>query len=274
MGAAAAGSPGTGAVHEVGPPGIGALVGSQTRYGIQQVLRDPMSAFFGVVFPVLLVSFFSGVNGPEAMWAGLPLAQYLCASFAVYGVATTGFVNLPGAIADHRAQRILKRLRGSPLPPWAYLGGRSLAALLLGLVTVVLVFAVGAAFFDVTLPPSTWAATLLTFVLAICCFAACGLALVAVVDGPQAVIAATLSVLLPLSFVSDIFIAVEQMPTVLNAIGWTFPLRHAVAAAVTSTSGAALDATFWVHLAVLVLWTVGAGLVALRWFHWEPRARG
>jgi ABC-type multidrug transport system permease subunit len=272
--AVAATAAGQGVVREVGSPRVGTLVGSQTRYGVQQVLRDPMSAFFAVVFPVLLVSFFSAVNGPEATWAGLPLAQYLCASFAVYGVATTGFVNLPGSIAEHRAQRILKRLRGSPLPPWAYLIGRVLAALLLGLVTVVLVFAVGAVFFDVSLPPSAWVATVLTFVLTICCFAACGLALVAVVDGPQAVIAATLSVLLPLSFISGIFIAVEEMPTVLNAIGWAFPLRHAVAAAVTATSGGALDATFWGHLGVLVLWTVGTGLVALRWFHWEPRARG
>ena len=61
------------------------------------------------------------------------------------------------------------------------------------------------------------------------------------------------------------------MPTVLNAIGWTFPLRHAVAAAVTATSGGALDGTFWGHLAVLVLWTGIGLLVAWRFFHWEPR---
>jgi ABC-type multidrug transport system permease subunit len=240
-------------VHDTGSPSLGALAWSQTRYAVTQILRDPMSAFFGVVFPVLLVSFFSSVNDPDTTWAGMPLAQYLCASFAIYGVATTGFVNLPGSIADHRALGTLKRLRGTPLPPWAYLAGRVLAALLLGLVTVVLVFAVGVIFFEVSLPPSTWAATLLVFVLAICCFAACGLALVAVVDSPQAVIAATLSILLPLSFISDIFIVgVEQMPTVLNAIGWFFPLRHAVAAAVTATSGGALNATFWLDLAVLV----------------------
>lgn len=259
------------AVHEAGSPSFGALVWSQTRYAIWQIVRDPMSAFFGVVFPVLLVSFFSAVNGPEAMWSGMALAQYLCASFAIYGVATTGFVNLSGSIADHRTQGILKRLRGSPLPPWAYLVGRVLAALLLGLVTVVLVFAVGFTFFAVTLAPSTWLATLLVFALAICCFAACGLALVAVVDSSQAVIAATLSLLLPLSFISDIFIGIEQMPTVLNAIGWFFPLRHAVAAAATATSGGALDATFWLHLAVIGAWTVATALIAWRFFHWEPR---
>ncbi len=181
------------------------------------------------------------------------------------------FVNLPGAISEQRALGVLKRLRGTPLPPMVYLAGRVLAALALGLVTLVLVFVVAVAFLDASLPPSTWAATLLTFVLAIICFAACGLALVSLVDGPQAVIAVALSVLLPLSFISDIFIQIEAMPTVLNAVGWTFPLRHAVAAAVTATSGGALDSAFWGHLAVLVLWT-GIGLaVAWRFFHWEPR---
>jgi ABC-type multidrug transport system permease subunit len=261
-------------VQEPGAPGLATLVARQTRYAAVQLLRDPMSLFFAIAFPVLLVVFFSSVYGEDAQWGGMALPQYLAAAFAVYGVATSGFVNLPGSIADHRALGVLKRLRGSPLPPWGYLAGRVLAALVLGLLTVVLVFAVAVALFSVTLPPSTWAATLLTFSLAITCFAACGLALVAIVDQPQAVIAATLSILLPLSFISDIFIAVDQMPVVLDAIGWLFPLRHAVAAAVTATSGGALDATFWGHLAVLLAWTLGTAAVAWRFFHWELRQAG
>jgi ABC-2 type transport system permease protein len=238
---------------------------------MQQVLRDPMSMFFAIIFPVLLVTAFSLIYGSEAQWGGLPLPQYLAAAFAVYGVGTMAFVNLPGSIADQRALGVLKRMRGTPLPPLLYLVGRVLAALVLGLATLVLVFVVAVAFLAVSLPPSTWAATLLTFVLAILCFAACGLALVSLVDSPQAVIALALSILLPLSFFSDIFISIEEMPTTLNAIGWTFPLRHAVAAAVTATSGGALDGTFWGHLAVLVLWTGIGLLVAWRFFHWEPR---
>ncbi len=254
-----------------GSPSAAALVGSQTRYAVLQVLRDPMSVFFAIAFPVLLVTFFSSMYGDEAQWGGLPLPQYLAAAFAVYGVATTGFVNLPGAIADQRARRVLTRLRGSPVPAWAYVTGRMLGCLALGLLTVGLIFAVGAAFFEVTLPPSTWAVSLLVFTLSICCFAACGLALVSLVDGPQAIIAAALCILLPLSFISDVFIQVDQLPTVLNAIAWAFPLRHAVGAAVTATSGGALDAAFWGHVAVVTAWLVAAALVAWRTFHWEPR---
>ncbi len=261
-------------VHEAGPAGrarMGALAWRQTRYTMTQILRDPSSMFFAILFPVILVTAFSLMYGSEARWDELPLPQYLAAAFAVYGVATMAFVNLPGSIAEQRSLLILKRLRGTPLPPILYLVGRIAAAVVLGLATLVLVFVVAVAFLDVSLPPSTWAATLLTFVLAIICFAACGLALVSLVDGPQAVIAVALCLLLPLSFFSDIFISIEEMPTVLNAIGWTFPLRHAVSAAVTATSGRALDASFWVHLGVLVLWTGIGLLVAWRFFHWEPR---
>ncbi len=260
------------AVISSGRPGLPTMIGAQTRYAVQQTLRDPASVFFAIVFPVLLVTVFTLIYGPEVEWGGLPLPQYLAAAFAVYGVATMAFVNLPGTISDQRGNRVLKRIRGTPLPSWCYLAARILAALVLGVTTVVLVFAVAVAFLGVTLPPSTWAATLLTFTLAIVCFAACGLALVAVVDGPQAVIAVGLCVLLPLSFISDIFISTPTLPAVLNAVGWTFPLRHAVHAAVTATSGGALDGGFWLDLGVLLLWTAIGLLAAWRLFHWEPRA--
>ncbi len=253
------------------PAGRVTLARRQAQYAMTQVVRDPMSMFFAILFPVLLVTAFSLIYGSEVQWGGLPLPQYLAAAFAVYGVGTMAFVNLPGSIAEQRAALILKRLRGTPLPPILYLVGRILAALVLGLATLVLVFVVAVAFLTVSLPPSTWAATLLTFVLAIICFAACGLALVSLIDGPQAVIAVALCILLPLSFISDIFIQIETMPTGLNAVGWTFPLRHAVHAAVTATSGGALDADFWGNLGVLVLWTGIGLLVSWRFFHWEPR---
>ncbi len=266
-----ASQPGKGAVITRGAPGWVALLRQQTRYAATQMLRDPMSLFFAIVFPIVLMVFFSVVYGHDAKWGGLPLPQYLAAALAMYGVATTAFVNLPGTIADQRAHGVLKRMRGTPMPPLAYLVGRVLAALVLGTLTVLLVFGVGVAFLSISLLPSAWAATLLTFVLSICCFAACGLAVVALVDGPQAVIAVTLSLLLPLSFVSDIFISVEKLPTLLNVISWASPLRHAVAAAVAASSGAALDGTFWGHLGFVTLWMVGTVLVALRFFHWEPR---
>ena len=91
------------ALTTTGRPGLPTLVGAQTRYAVQQMLRDPTSVFFAIVFPVLLVTVFTLIYGHEVEWGGLPLPQYLAAAFAVYGVATMAFVNLPGTISDQRA---------------------------------------------------------------------------------------------------------------------------------------------------------------------------
>ena len=76
--------------------------------------------------------------------------------------------------------------------------------------------------------------------------------------------------LLPLAFVSDIFVIGAQFPPVLEAVSWVFPLRHASAAMSAALApeltgtGLALD-----HLGVLLLWTAGGALVLARRFRWE-----
>lgn len=255
-----------------GSRAIPALVWAQTRYSMTQILRDPMSTFFAIVFPVLLLAFFGALYGTEVRWGGLPLPQYVAAAFAVYGIGVMAYVNFAGTVAEQRSRLTLKRLRGTPLPPWAYLAGRVAAAVILGLVTVVLVFVVGMVFFDVTLPPGVWPASLLAFVAATVCFTSLGLLLASLASSPTTVIAVSLATLLPLSFVSDIFINTVELPAAMSAVGWTFPLRHATAAAVTATSGGALDGTWWGHLGVLLLWTAIGAVGARLLFRWEPRS--
>lgn len=257
--------------RHAGPPGAGALIASQTKYSMIQILRDPMSVFFAMVFPVLLLAFFGSVYGREAQWNGLPLPQYVAAAFAVYGLGVMAYVNLAGAVAEQRSRLTLKRLRGTPLPPWAYLAGRVLAAVVLGLVTILLMFAVGVLLFDVQLPAGVWLPTAVAFVIGIVCFTSLGLLISSLAGSPQAVVAVALGTLLPLSFISDVFIAGVEFPAAMDAVGWFFPLRHMVSAAVAASSGAALDAAWWGHLGVVALWAALAALLAWRLFRWEPR---
>jgi ABC-2 type transport system permease protein len=107
--------------------------------------------------------------------------------------------------------------------------------------------------------------------LGILCFAALGLMIASMARSPQTVIAIALATLLPLSFVSDIFVSVEELPAPMDALGWTFPLRHTVHAAVTASSGGALDTTWWLHIGVVAVWALIGGLVTLAVFRWEPR---
>jgi ABC-2 type transport system permease protein len=254
-------------------PSWWSLAWRQTRFTTIKLLRDPVSVFFAVVFPVVLLIFFSAIYGREAQWGGLPLPQYLAAVFSVYGVAVMSYVTLSSMVAEDRSKLILKRLRGTPLPSGAYLVGRIGAAVLLGALTVVVVFGLGAVFFGVRIGAVALVVTTVTFAVIIACATALGLLLASLLESPQSVTAAALATLLPLSMVSDIFINTPDLPTTMSAIGWTFPLRHMSAIAVAASSGQGLTAAWWGHLAVVALWGLAAALLASRLFRWEPRAR-
>lgn len=247
------------------------LAWGQMRYAMLAVARDPLSVFFGAVFPVLLLVFFSAIYGHEVEWGGMPLPQYLAAAFAVYGVAVLAYVNLSGTVVEARARGVLKRLRGTPLPRSAYLVGRVGAAVVLGVLTVLLVVGVGVVLFGVRIPWAAWAPTLLVVLLTIGCLAALGLLLACLVDSPQSAIALALATLLPLSMISDIFVNTPQMPAALSAVAWAFPLRHMAWAAAHTAAGDPLDATWLLHVGVITAWGAVAGLLAWRLFRWEPR---
>ncbi len=256
-----------------GPPrSWWSLAWGQTLFTTRKLLRDPLSVFFAIAFPVILLIFFSTSYGRDARWGGIPLPQYLAAVFSVYGVAVMSYVNLSTMVADDRSKLVLKRLRGTPLPPGAYLVGRIGAAVLLGATTVVVVFGLGVVAFGVRVGLLALVMSAVAFAIIIGCATALGLLLASLLESPQSVTAAALATLLPLSMISDIFINSTDLPATMSAIGWAFPLRHMSAVAVVASSGQDLGAAWWGHLAVIAVWGVAAGLLAWRLFRWEPRA--
>jgi ABC-type multidrug transport system permease subunit len=243
----------------------------QARYAMLGIVRDPLSVFFAAVFPVLLLVFFSAIYGNEATWGGMPLPQYLAAAFAVYGVAVLAYVNLAGSVVEARSRLVLKRLRGTPLPRSAYLVGRISAAVGLGLLTIALILGVGVLLFGVRIPWAYILPTLVVFLLTVGALAALGLLLASLVDSPQSAVALALGTLLPLSMISDIFMNVGELPPVLNSVAWFFPLRHMAWASAHTAVGDPIDSAWFLHVGVILLWGVVAGLLAWRLFRWEPR---
>ncbi len=254
-----------------GSPSVAALTLTQVKYSTVRLLRDPMSIFFAVVFPVILLIFFSAIYGQEAQWGGMPLPQYLAAAFAVYGVMVMAYVNFAAGMADDRSRGVLKRLRGTPLPSGAYLAGRIGAGMVLGGATVILVFGTGALFFGVRVGPLAALATVFAFTIIIGCATALGLLLVSLVQSEQTVLAVALGTLLPLAMISDIFVNAPELPQTLSTIGWIFPLRHMAFVAAQASSGQALGAEWLLHLAAISVWGVVAALLTVKFFRWEPR---
>ena len=257
------------------PSGL-TLLGGQIGHTSTVLRRDASSVFFAVIFPVLLVAIIPTVygGGGGVLANGQTLGAFFAATMAVYGASVTAYVNMPQGLAEARDRGVLKREHSAPLPVWALLLGRVAGALVVALLTLVAMYVVAGLMYGVGIPPA-WPAALGTFVLATTCFAVLGLAVMSVIRSAEAVVGVTLGTLLPLCFISDVFVVGVTFPPVLDRIAWLFPLRHATramaAATATDVVGSGLS---WDHLGVMLAWTV-AGLVVVAWrFSWvnlEPR---
>jgi len=256
-----------------GRPGAPALVADQVRHGTTLQLRDWSSPLFGVAMPVLLVLLIpTAFAGADAALRG-EIAQTIAATMTIYGAGIIAYVNMPSGIADAREAGVLKRWAGTPLPTWAILAGRTVSAAVLALLLWAIAYAVAVPVYGVTVP-SSWPSALLVLLVSTAAFSALGMGIVTVVRGAQAGLAVCLGSLITLSFISDVFIVGADFPPWLDAISWTFPLRHAVTAFADALAADASGVVLgWDHLAVVAAWGLLGVVVVLTRFTAEPRTK-
>jgi ABC-2 type transport system permease protein len=251
------------AVHRGRSPA--GLLPGQVGYALLGLGRDPLSVFFSIVFPALLLALFPTVFG-GGLVRGMPMAQYMFAGMIAYTAAVAAYVDMPESVVAARAAGVLKRLRGTPLPMRWYFIGRVSAALLVSLFAAVVLTVVGAGLLGVRLAAVRVPALVLAIVAGSACFAAVGLAVAALMPAARSVLPVTLGTLLPLCFVSEVFVVGDSpLPGGLTVIADALPLRHLLRAVLAATDPAATGSGIAAgHLAVLVLWTGLASLVVWR----------
>jgi ABC-type multidrug transport system permease subunit len=242
-----------------------ALIGGQVSYALLGLRRDPLAVFFAVVFPAILLVLFPAVFGDDPIH-GLAMAQYLFAGMIAYTAAVAGYVDMPEGVAGARSAGVLKRLRSTPLPFRWYVAGRVCTALLVALLAAAVLAIAGFSLLGVRMEPGRIPAALLAIVLGSLCFSAAGLAVASLLPRAGSLVAVTLGTLLPLCFVSEIFVVGEQpLPRGLTAVADVFPVRHLLQALLAATRPDGTGAGFaWSHLAVLAGWTVAFLLAAWR----------
>ncbi len=248
---------------------------SQLGYQNKIFIRNPLAAFFTLVFPLMFFLIFSAVFGNEEIeYLGVTTAQYFAPALAVFAAVSATYTNLAVGTAYQRDQGILKRVRGTPLPPAIYMGGKIISAILIALFAVTVMLAVGVAFYGLEIYPRTLPAAIITFFVGVGCFAALGLAVAAVVSSGESATAVANATLLPLAFFSGVFFPPsEGTPAWIDAVANFFPLKHFVepfaAAFNPQLTGYQFD---WVSLGVMFLWGAFGVFIASRYFKWEPSA--
>jgi ABC-2 type transport system permease protein len=249
------------------------LLVSQLRYVNKAFWRNPSAAFFTFFFPLMFVVIFTSLLGNSSVHIGsrvVKLSTYYVAAMAAFAVITACYNNIATAMSFQRDAGVLKRTHATPLPSVAFLGARIVHAVLVALVLVAVTAAFGHAFYDAELPSgATLVRVVVMLLVGAASFCALGLAVTAVIPNADAAPAIVNATILPLLFLSGVFIAFgNDTPAWILWVARIFPVRHF---AVGLQAGLLGTAFHWSDVAVVAVWGVVGLVLATRHFSWEPR---
>ena len=237
--------------------------------------RVPIGAFFTLALPVIMLVLFVALfgNEPEGSVVGtITPAQFYTPALAVFSVGSATYTNIAINLSTRREEGILRRVRGTPLPPWVYMAGAVGSAVWIGVIALVVMVGLGVIAYDVNLEVAKLPAMALTFVVGSMCFAMLGIALAGVAKSASSASALANATILPMAFISNIFINLgTNPPEWLQVLGDLLPLRHfGLAFAEAMSPFSETPAILWDRLGVLLSWTAVGALLA-RWrFRWDP----
>ena len=231
-----------------------------TRSELRVAARDGEQLLLTAGLPILLLVFFSLVDV-------LPTGEVDAVDFLVPGVLSvallsSGFVRLAIALGFDRSFGAISRYAVSPVKVTDFLGSRALAAALIAVIQIVVLFAIGAL---LGWRPSLHPAFPIVIILALIAFFGLGLALGSITDGLRSLALANM-IYIVLLLLSGVVVDLNELPGWLEAGSRLLPTTAASELLRATTDGVAGEGSTWMVSAV---WAGLGPILALRTFRWR-----
>jgi ABC-2 type transport system permease protein len=261
-------------------PPAARLFAAQVVAQLRVFTRIPVALFFTVALPLIIVVLFNLVFGGggatvETSTGDWSIQQFYVAALAAFEVVSATFTNLANMIPDRRQDGVMKRWRGTPLPSWIYLSGFVGAGMIVAIAGFALIVGIGFAFYSLEIDVAKVPALVVAFVVGTMAFSALGVAVVGLIRSQEAAPAVTNAIILPMAFISNTFIAVDEsaMPRWLDVVSQALPLRPFVES-IQAPFNPTVDppGLLWGNLAIVIAWGAVGVVVATRTFKWDPFA--
>ena len=252
----------------------GALIVRQARYQLLTFWRIPVALFFTLALPLIMLVLFNALFGSsdidtdEGTWS---VRQFYTGGLAAFTAVSATFTNLANMVPIRRDEGVLKRWRGTPLPTWMYIAGFVLSAVIIAFIGVVVMLTLGVAAYDLQIEWAKMPAAAVTFLVGVGAFAALGMAVAALVSTASSASAVANAIILPLAFISNVFIVTDDAPAWIGTIGDIFPLKPFVESFQDCFNPTVDPPGFnWAQLGYVALWGIIGRVIAVRRFRWEP----
>lgn len=237
-------------------------VTAQARAELALTLRRGESLIVSFAIPIGILIFFSKV---DAITTDLSdPVDFLVPGVLALAVMSTAMVSLAIATGYERRYGVLKRLGSTPLSRAGLLTAKTATVVAIELLQAVAIVLTGFALgWEATGGLALAAVLLLVGTVA---FAGIGLLMAGTLRA-EATLATANGLFLVLLFLGGMAYPLDRLPTVLEEVAKVLPAA-ALSESVRGALTPGLDVPGW-SIIVLVLWAVGAPLLAARVFRWE-----
>ena len=246
---------------------------------IIQFSRQKEAVVFTIFFPVILLAIFGSVF-KDTIAPGVTFSQYFVAGMIASGLVNSGFQNIAINIPIERDMGAIKRLRGTPLPITSYFIGKAISVFASMVVQVLILLAIGVAFFGLNMPTDTskWLTFTWLLILGTASSTALGVAFSSVPKNGRGASAIVSPVVIILQFFSGVFFVFTQLPGWMQQVAAIFPLKWLTqgmrSVFLPDTFAAQEVAKSWEGgrtAIILFVWLVVGLFFAVKTFRWENK---
>jgi ABC-2 type transport system permease protein len=239
---------------------------TEIKYEFLSALRTPRYSVSTVLFPAMFYVFFGIVmrqghgGGDEAY-----TARTVMTAMSAMGVMLASLWGPGAGIAFERGMGWLEVKRASPMPPLAYFLAKIANAMLFSSITIIVVFTLAATLGGVHMGLDRWALLAASLVAGSIPFSALGF-LIGYTATPNTAPAMVNMIVLPMSFLSGLWIPLQFLPKVLRDFAVALPAYHLNQIA-TMVAGLPSRGTLGSHIEGLLAATLLLGGFA--WIAWR-----
>jgi len=232
-------------------------------------LREPVGAFFTLVFPLMMLFLFGSIYGnePTPLFGGRGTIDISIPAYTAMIIATTGLMALTITMATYREKGILRRLRTTPISPLVVLAAQVIVVFAMTTLGMLLLVAAGKLVYHVRFEGNV-ISVLAGFVLSCLSFFGLGFILAGLMPTARTAQIVGMVLLYPMLFLSGAGFPRELLPEAIKKISTFLPLTYVVNLLRGLWSGEAWSQHTTNVIVLAVMLVVGV-LVSVRTFRWE-----
>jgi ABC-2 type transport system permease protein len=196
---------------------------------IKLYLREPVGAFFTLVFPLMMLFLFGTIygNDPSPYFNGYGSVDVSVPAYTAMIISTTGIMGLSITMSTYREKGILRRLRVTPIRPLVILFAQIAVIFLMTLTGMLLLILAGKVVYNLRFDGNALHVAL-AFVLSSLSFYSLGFVLAAVMPNARTAQVVGMVIFYPMLFLSGAGLPLELLPDRVRNISKFLPLTHVV----------------------------------------------